>query len=494
MLYFINNLAILDKILEPIAVKNTKIVKLLCTFSKTEMSKFRDFVNSPYFNKNKNVTSVAEAIISFSPEYNGDDFTEEAIFAKTFRGDEFDYFKIKNIISDIYQLALDFLKTSAVQNKEVENEIDLLNELHLRKLDNIYLQREKKVKGILESSDKDERYYYAQYLLAKVNVSHFKFEKTGYTFNQIQTEFDSFLDHSLTCLLRFYSKMLHNKNHGNIRFDMKMFNEIWQYAAGNEFENNPSCQIYKQIISLELTRDGKEYRKLLQLKEKYNSVMSKEDIYYILLIINSFAAYRLNRGDESYHNDRFKAFKEMAERNFFNNHYLYPNFITTYTSACMAGEFEWAEKFKTDFEKGILPLEEKTNSINYCNAFLAYRMKEYDKALAYFARTNFKLFLFKVMVRSYTMRIFYEKNMYEQLLSGIDSFRHYLKSEDQIAETQKAAHYDFLIHLKELAELKNSGISRKNSFNLTALKRQIKKMESNPLGTKNWLIEKANEL
>lgn len=472
---------------------NTKLIKLLSTFTKQEIVRFRDFVNSPYFNKNKNNSEVLEAILSFYPEFNSFEFTEEKIFAAAFKQETFDYFKIKNIISDIYQLGLLFLKISAVQKKDIINETELLNELHERGLDNLYVQREKKVNTILESSVKDEQYYYAQYLLAKINVSHFKFEKTGYTFNQIQEEFDSFLDYSLTNLLRFYSKMLHNKNHGNISFDMRMFTEVWEYAKDNTFENNPSCQIYRQIISLEITRDETDYRRLLKLKEKYSNVMPKEDIYYILLIINSFAAYKLNHGDESYYKDRFLAFKETAERNFFNNQFLYPNFITTYTSACMVNEFDWADEFKNNFEKGILPKEEKPNTINYCLAFLAYRKKEYDKALGYFAKTSFKLFLFKVMVRSYTIRIFYEKNMLEQLLSGIDSFRHYLKSEDQIAETQKTAHYEFMKHLTELSRIKSDGTA-KDAISLAMLKKQINQMASNPLGTKNWLIEKTNEL
>jgi hypothetical protein len=127
-------------------------------------------------------------------------------------------------------------------------------------------------------------------------------------------------------------------------------------------------------------------------------------------------------------------------------------------------------------------------------AFISYRKKEFDKALEYFSKTNFKLYLMKVMVKSYSLRIFYEQGMTEQVISSIDTFRHYLKSETLIAEDQKTAHYEFLKLISELQDLKLEGINKKNSAEIGLLKKRIDKMSSNPLGAKNWLIEKINEL
>lgn len=477
-------------------MKNTKLVKVLRTFSKQEISKFRDFVNSPYFNKNKSVIRLAEAILPFYPDFDSEDLSEEKLFLKTFECEKFDYFKIKNIASDLFALAVSFLKFSCMQKKDAENEIGLLSTLHDRKLDNIYSQREKKVSTHLDNSlIKDEAYYYLRHQLGKINTSHYKFERSGYSFNQIQNEFDTFLDYSLIGLLRLYSKMFHNKNHGSINFNMEMFENMWEYVKDKNFEGNPSCQIYKQTILLEISRDEAEYKKLLKLKEKYDKNIPDEDMYYILQFINSFAVYRLKLGDETYYKDRFMSFSEILERNFIPaNNFLYPNFISTYSSACMAGEYDWAENFILKYQNGISPREEKTNSLNYCKAFLAYRLKEFDKALEYFSKTNFKLYLMKVMVKSYSVRIYYEQDMFEQAISAVDAFKHYLKTEKLIAEDQKTAQYEFLKCITRLAELKIEGINKNNAFGLTILKDQINKMSANPLGAKNWLIEKAAEL
>ncbi|HWA05518.1 MAG TPA: hypothetical protein VG961_03145 [Ignavibacteria bacterium] len=477
-------------------MKKTKLITLLSTFSRQEIYRFEEFVNSPYFNKNRNVINLCKALLPYWPGFDLAELTEENIFKLIYPNEKFEYFKIKNVISDLYALASEFLKISISQSRHLDGEINLLNALHDRRLDNLYAQREKKIKKqLLDSEIKDEDNYLRQYQLERVNIAHYKFSGSSYSFNSIQTEFDSFLQYSLTGLLRLYSKMLHNKNHGNIHFDMKMFDNVWQYAKEMDFSNNPSCLIYKQIISLELSKSETDYRKLLEIKEKYRENIPPEEFYYILQEQNSYAAYRLKLGDENYYIERFRAFREMVEKKFMDTGYLiFPNVISVYTSACMANEYEWAEEFLKKAQSGISPKEEKLNTINYCKAYLAFRQKDFGKALQLFSKTNFKLYLMKVMVKSYSARIYYEQNLYEQTISAVDTFRHFLKTEQMMAEDQKSAHYEFLRNLAELSRLKLEGINKKTSVDLGILKKQIKQMSANPLGAKNWLIEKASEL
>lgn len=477
-------------------MKKTKLITLLSTFSKQEINRLEEFVNSPFFNKNRNVINLCGAILPFWPDFNSVELTEEKIFKAIFPRERFDYFKIKNVISDLYALSAEFLKTAISQSRYLDGEINLLNALHDRRLDNIYAQREKKVKKqLLDAEIKDEDNYLRQYQLERVNIAHYKFAGSSYSFNKIQTEFDSFLQYSLTGLLRLYSKMLHNKNHGNIYFDMKMFDNVWQYAKEMDFSDNPSCLVYKQVIALELSKSETDYRKLLEIKEKYRKNIPPEEFYYILQEQNSYAAYRLKLGDESYYAERFNAFREMVENKFMDPGYLiFPNVISVYTSACMADEYDWAEDFLKKAQYGISPSDEKLNTINYCKGYLAYRQKDFGKALQFFSKTNFRLYLMKVMVKSYSVRIYYEQNLYEQTISAVDTFRHYLKTETMMAEDQKTAHYEFLRNLAELSRLKLEGINKKTSVDLGILKKQIKQMSANPLGAKNWLIEKAGKL
>lgn len=476
-------------------MKTTKLVVLLKSFTKNETVQFDEFINSPFFNKNKSLTALYTQILKFYPQFDSEKFTEEHIYKKIFPGEKFDYFKIKNTISDLLALAVRFLKISSFENKEIDSELALLNILHERKLDTLYAQREKKLSaGLNNAQIKDEDNLLRQYQLGRINAAHYKFEKSSYEFGQIQNEFDAFLQYSLTGLLRLYSKMIINSGHGNIRFNKEMFENVWEYAKDKNFENNPSCMIYRQIILLELSKNEEHYIKLESLKNEYSKNIPAEEHYYILLVQNAFAAYRLKLGDESYYPPRFLIFKEMFDNGFMDKNYIiFPNFISAYSSAIMAGEYEWADDLLPNAQKGVSPKEEVLNTIYYCKAFKAFTLGDYEKALEFFSKTNFKLYLMKVMVKSYSVRIYFELNLYEQALSAIDAFRHYLKTEKLMAEDQKTAHYEFMRLLTRFAELKIAGLNRKNPVDLELLRKQSEQMSSNPLGSKNWLIKKINE-
>ena len=52
-----------------------------------------------------------------------------------------------------------------------------------------------------------------------------------------------------------------------------------------------------------------------------------------------------------------------------------------------------------------------------------YRKKNFDKALEFFAKTNFQWFILKMFVKTLTLRIYYEEKMYEQAIAFIDSYQ-----------------------------------------------------------------------
>jgi hypothetical protein len=476
-------------------MQNSKLIQGLKKLNTREFRRFSEFVDSPFYNKNKNVRVLMESLTKYYPKFENDDLTEDTIYMEVFPGCSFDYFKIRNLLSELFQLYKKYLKIISYEKKPIEAEINLLNELHERGLDVAYRQSDKVVQRYLDKSKvKDEEFYFIKHNLDRINTAHYKFEKSKYTFDSIQTEFDSFLQYSLTGLLHHYSKMLHNRNHGNINYRMDMFEEVHEYIKGKDFDYSPSCQIYKQIILVELNRDEGDYRKLQALKGKYSDQISKEDLYNVLLVINSFAVHRLQLGDVRYYKDRFLSLKEIIEHKFFADAILFPNFITTFTAACMANDYKWAAQFIESYKNGITPKEELFNTLTYCEAFLAYRKGDFEKALELFAKTNFKLFLFKVMVRSYMIRIYYEKNMHEQILNAVDAFRHYLKSEKLISDEQKEVHYEFLKYISLLSNIKLEHNKKSRDEALMMAEKSIHQMKSNMMSVKNWLLEKVKQL
>lgn len=472
----------------------SKLILLLKTLNKKEIKKLGEFVNSPFYNKNKNIKALFAVLINFHPDYESKNIEIENIYKELFPGKEFNYYRISNVISDLLQLAKMYLTVQAAESDSIKSKILLLEEFNKRNLEVFSTQTDNEIKKDLESlAIKDENFYLDNYLLNRSKSIYYKISGSNLEFNMLQAEYDSFYEYTLVTILKLFTKMLYNKNHGKIEFNIKMFEEIWGYVKKTDLEGNTLYSIYKTIISLELEKDEKEYRKLLKLKDVYLSHLSDEDLYNIYIFMNSFISYRLNKfGDEKYYNDRFMVLKETIDHGFISPEFIsFSDYTYFYIAACTVGEFEWAENFKDKFKTGIRPAEETDNSVNFCNAFINYRKKNFEKALDFFSKTNFKLYFLKVTVKSFTVRILYEMNLEEQALTALDAFRHYLKNEKLILEDQKRAHYDFLKYTAELFKIRNDHSGRDA---LDELNEKILSMDNSAYGVKNWLLKKAEEL
>ncbi len=119
-------------------MKDTKLIRLLGTFSGAEIKKFRDFVMSPYYNKNKNVIRLNEVLMKYYPDYDSKSFTEEHIYSEVFGAGKFDYYKIKNISSDLYNLGLEYLRQVPNPSTEFTRDYNLVVQLRIRKLFNLH--------------------------------------------------------------------------------------------------------------------------------------------------------------------------------------------------------------------------------------------------------------------------------------------------------------------------------------------------------------------
>ena len=117
-------------------MQETLLIKFLKTLNHIEIRQFRDFVNSPAFNKNRELTGLFWKFIINSirslPQMN---FPSKICSGKFFKMKKFKYAKIKNLISDLFGLGKDFLAFSAYHKDQYYKEKKLLMELRNRNLD-----------------------------------------------------------------------------------------------------------------------------------------------------------------------------------------------------------------------------------------------------------------------------------------------------------------------------------------------------------------------
>lgn len=471
-------------------MENSKLIKLIKSLDQYEIRQFKDFINSPAFNKKKSLPVLFDELKKYYPDFKDLNNIEKVLYSKVYPGEDFDYFKLKNALSDLFTLGKEFLSFIRYKKDFQTKEKYLLEELRLRRLYKLFEQEIKSaMSGLEKNSIIDEHYVLHQINLLYENMSHIIPLRPNENIHFQQEMFDLFLVYSLIKILKSYSVMLHEIKQNNCSYDMYMFEEIMKFLEKNKFDN-PTLIVYYHIINLEKNKNDGNFSVLKKTAEKYKEYLNEYDRYMVFLHLTSYCMneYNINCRTDLI-NEHFQLIKEKnGWDNIPGKKILYPDFLNEVKIAVRANEVEWAERY-VENNKYIL-VEGKDNTCNFCNGLIEYKKGNCDKALELLSKTNFPNFILKLQVKILELQIFYEMEYYDQTVSAIDNFRHYIKRESTIKDDFKKMFIEFLNITISMTKLKSGSFGKERNYYLSKIQKEISGMTGNQFGIKLWLMEK----
>lgn len=476
-------------------MQSTRLIKFLKSLSNTEIRQFRDFINSPAFNKNKNITGLCEILYKHYPEFDSTELKEDKLFEMIFKNEKFEYFKIKNLISDLFGLGKEFLAFNIYRKDNYAKEKYLLQELRSRNLDSTFEQTYKNAcKSLEKTKAKDENYFLNKMNIQFEIMSYYSPKKPNVNFHYMQERLDLFVNYSAIFMLKIYNIMLHENNQNNYNFDMKMFDNVMTYLKENKISDNPTLEIYYYVLLMETTKDEKYFYILKELKNKYREDLSEVDNYMVYLHLDGYCATAYNDFSRTdFLKEQFILAGEYPVSDITGSgKILYPDFLNQVKKAVRVNEFDWAEDYIEKF-KNILT-EEKENTLNFCYGYISYKKGELDKALDYFSKTNFSSLIIKIQVKILLLQLYVDKEYFDQAFLMIDTFKHFLSREKSILDSIKTSAQEFLKITSDLIKLNSSFPDMEKEYKIAGIKRDAGNMSNNRFGMKLWLLEKVNDL
>src|SRR5581483_11614366 len=85
------------------------IIELLKTFSAKEMKRFGELVQSPFFNKNKNVIALFDYLEKFHPNFPEKKIVKEKIYTKICKGEKYNDGRMRFFMAELKRLAEEYL-------------------------------------------------------------------------------------------------------------------------------------------------------------------------------------------------------------------------------------------------------------------------------------------------------------------------------------------------------------------------------------------------
>jgi hypothetical protein len=183
--------------------------------------------------------------------------------------------------------------------------------------------------------------------------------------------------------------------------------------------------------------------------------------------------------------------KEMLENNAFSASKDLPmspsKFRNILIAALDAKEYQWCEDFIRVYIR-YLPDEHRENMFNYSFAKICFAKRQFEESLTFLIKVKYEMFALKYDIKALTLCIYYELGYFEEVLSLIDTFKHFISDNKSLSERRKEVQSNFVYFVSELFKAKAGN----KEIDLIKLRKKI--TETNSVLNKPWLLEKTSEL
>lgn len=472
---------------------DSKIIVILKTLTPKEFKDFGRFVHSPFFNRLRNVTKFYEVLKKYYPEFSNKNLSEENIYNQIFHSEKFDYWKMKNLISDLMALAEEYLAYTKYRTDNFNRTKYFLEALDIKHLDRIFENKFNEAEKIIHTNYiEGENYYYNKYQLELLAGNHQFTKKDFSSENRLQIITDNFIKFSLLRILKMYTYMINEDAAYTMKNkELVLINEVINHIKEYTYSDTPAIRIYFLIlmITMDDTEAEKYYFELKDIKLKNKNHFEAEELYNINICIANFCTKMVLQGSKRFLSEYFEAVKDSI----FNDPWGNPDIIThfRFMNAVITGiklnETKWVENFIRDFQNKLQP-EYRDETVSLTTAMLLFAKGKYEQSLVELTKINFDDCHHKMHLRNLTLQIYFELNHFEAAISIIDSYRHFLTREKSISELYRNYNMNFVKYFNEILKLK-IGIKIMHADEL------LYEVNKSPeFANKDWIMEKLKRL
>lgn len=468
-------------------MKNSKLIELLKTFNTQELREFNDFVKSPFFNKNQELVTLYQYLKKVAPKFLDKNIDREVVYKSLFPKKTYEDKHMKYLMSFLLKLAENYVGYKKYQEQKLLPDYHILASCIDRKLEKHYQQNFQKATTLIKKDTLiDTNYYYHQYLLADISNQHFLSKKIRKLDYRLQSASDYLDLYFLANKLKYCCEILDRQQTLSGEYVIGMLNEVTQYLEQNDFEAETTINIYYHILRVLVEEYPEPYfEKLKDLLFKNLERIKKEEVQNMYFLILNFCIRRVRKKGKVHAEELLNLYlKGIETQILFENNHLSP---WTYKNVVKLGlglnKFDETEEFIYKYNNSLVASFRK-DALQYNLADLFYYRNELGKALEHLRNVEFSDIYYALDSKVMLLKIYYELDEQEPLISLLASFKIYLKRNKLITKEMQHTYGNFAKFLTKL--------SRGNNKDLTELEVLLKNTQV--LNSRKWLVAQIEKL
>lgn len=460
-------------------MKDSQLVVLFNALSKEEIKDLAKWLDSPIHNQRKDVVQLFSFLRKYS--HSNSKIKPNIIWSSISPNVPYDNKLLRYTMSYLQQQILDFLAYNHWAKDDLRRNLDLIKSLREHRTHKHFYKYFDLASERIENQNlRDASFFYHSY--------HLNYEKYEYEISQNRNTAQEFSKFSTQLTLYFVISLLKQRcavfSHKAMTTkdeDKDIPDDILELLATKYMQTSPVVLLYFSIYNLLKNYDENIYQDVktnLPLQLIYFPTNEQRDL--ILLTIN-FCIRLWNNGRSDFLKEAVDWYQiGLDTKALFENGVLSRfTFKNVIVAAIVMQDFKKAEQFVNIYQPF---LEEKfrENTVNYCLSLIYFRQSDYTKAMNLLQKSDFDDVLHNLDARRMLLRIYYDLDEIDALLSHIDSFKVYIKRQKNIG-------YHGVNYLNLIKYTTKIIKNNKNKKILEKIKSEII-VEKN-VAEKDWLLE-----
>ena len=467
-------------------MRNSKLIQLLSALDSREWGVLQDFVQSPYFNKRKEVVSLFAFLYERRTDLSGIILDKEAIYAAVFPDAPYDEKQLSYQFNYLLRLVEDFLVQESLKSDYFLLQRQKLQELLERQQQKHFnFQLGKARQSIVRQELRSKAYWRDRYWLAEIEAQAFMNQRERRYDRSFQDLSDALDQYYVYEKLRYSCAMVNLEAIGATKYDIAGIRSLIQDLKSRS-ELDFHLDIYLKIYECLTAQDNEETFVLLRKQvEARQAELAQEERREILLFVINICLRKIRLGQSEYYQQALDLY-EMGIRNrtlFVGKNLTHWTFNNVVKLALRVRKYEWLKYFIRENSLHLEPAVRK-EAMNFSQAELAYVEGDYGRCLEHLNQVAFTDPQYFLGSRIILIKTFYATGDLDALASQLASFMMFLRRNKQISTDYKQTLLNFcsLLHL-----ILRSSPDQKDKVQ-TKITSTRQKVEG------EWLLQVATEL
>lgn len=471
-------------------MKDSKLFEALRTLNKNDFERFMFFMQSPYFTKNQHLQRLAQFLDGRPDVIDGADCEKEEVYAFIY-GDPFNDLRLRHLLSDMLKMLEEFFAVELFREDNVYLDVNKLSVYRSKGLNKHFDAIDRNIRKSFskEGFFGSEESYYKKFLVERElnQLLADTRERTAVT-NVVNSS--QSLDHFFILQkLRYGCMQINQKNILSTNIELFLLEEIVNHVEQIQLDDHPLIRAY--YLALMMLRSPSEESYFFKL---HDVLVESSQFFteYVNTELYSFAQNycigRINKGEKMFQQELFDLYNETISNGvaFVKDEFQPSNFKNIVTVACSLEKFDWAEEFISTYGER-LPEDQRSNSIGINMAQLYWHRKRYQDAVRILSRVEYDDPFYALNAKSLLLKIYFELDEREVLLSFCESFKMYLKRNRVISKSHITNYINLINYVSRLIKLKPHQHAK-----LDKIKEDI--YSARYLNNRKWLLEKVGHI